>query len=57
MTEHEVLKNLKSQIKDFKKCVKSENSDYLTGYICALSAVEGVVAEMEGENDKTRDSD
>ena len=38
---------LKKQIKDRKKSVKSGNSDYLTGYLCALSAVEGMIAESE----------
>lgn len=33
------------QIKDFKKCVKSENRDYLTGYLSALSAVEGMLSK------------
>lgn len=35
------------QIKDFKKCVKSENSDYLTGYLSALSVVEGMLANYD----------
>ena len=34
------------QIRQFKRSVKSENSDYLTGYICALSAVEGMIASQ-----------
>ena len=37
------MDNLLEQIKDFKKCVKSDNSDYLTGYLAALSAVEGMI--------------
>lgn len=37
------MDNLLEQIKDFKKCVKSDNSDYLTGYLSALSAVEGMI--------------
>ena len=44
ITERRVkMDNLLEQIKDFKKCVKSDNSDYLTGYIAALSAVEGMI--------------
>ena len=39
------LQNLAEEIAAFKRCVKSENSDYLTGYLCALSAVEGMIAE------------
>ena len=34
------------QIRQFKRSVKSEYSDYLTGYICALSAVEGMIASQ-----------
>ena len=34
------------EIADFKRTVKCDNSDYLTGYICALSAVEGMIAEQ-----------
>lgn len=52
--EDEILDSLKERIKSFKKCVKSENSDYLTGYICALSAVEGMIAEMEKEIKKEK---
>lgn len=39
------LQKLADEIATFKRCVKSENSDYLTGYLCALSAVEGMIAE------------
>lgn len=38
------------QIKKFKSCVKSDNSDYLKGYLCALSAVEGIIEEGKSEN-------
>ena len=44
----ENLKSLAEQIAHIKRSVKSENSDYLTGYISALSAVEGMIAEMDG---------
>lgn len=39
------LQKLADEIATFKRCVKSENSDYLTGYLCSLSAVEGMIAE------------
>lgn len=38
--------NLLRVIKYFKKIVKSENTDYLTGYMSALSTVEGLIAEQ-----------
>lgn len=44
MAEYKDVEPLKKQIADFKRAVKSENSDYLTGYISALSAVEGMTA-------------
>lgn len=40
---------LLKQIAVVKKAVKAENSDYLIGYISALSAVEGMIADMRGE--------
>lgn len=40
-----VIKELQEQIASVKRSVKSENSDYLTGYVAALSAVEGMIAE------------
>lgn len=45
-----MLRSLKDQIFLLKRAVKSENSDYLTGYMCALSAVEGMIAEVENES-------
>ena len=42
------IKSLKAQIAEFKRCVKSDNSDYLTGYISALSAVEGMIDKLIG---------
>ena len=39
-------KKLIEEIADFKRCQKSKNCDYLTGYISALSAVEGMIAEL-----------
>lgn len=44
---NERLESIKKQIADFKCCAKSESSDYLTGYLSALSAVEGMIAEVE----------
>ena len=45
------LQSLADEIATFKRCVKSENSDYLTGYLCALSVVEGMIADMRGKQD------
>ena len=42
------IKSLKAQIAEFKRCVKSDNSDYLIGYISALSAVEGMIDKLIG---------
>ena len=39
---------LKKQIAKVKKCFHSENSDYMTGYISALSVVEGMIAYLTG---------
>lgn len=38
---------LKKQIAKVKRCFRSENNDYMTGYISALSAVEGMIAYLE----------
>ena len=38
---------LKKQIAKVKKCFRSENNDYMTGYISALSVVEGMIAYLE----------
>ena len=38
---------LKNQIAKVKKCFTSENSDYKTGYISAISVVEGMIAYLE----------
>lgn len=40
------LQKLADEIASFKRCFKSENSDYLTGYLSALSVVEGMIADM-----------
>lgn len=49
MAEYRDVEPLKKQIADFKRAVnavKPMNSDYLTGYISALSVVEGAIAEQ-----------
>ena len=49
MAEYKDVETLKKQIADFKRAVnavKPMNSDYLTGYISALSVVEGEIAEQ-----------
>ena len=49
MAEYKDVELLKKQIDDFKRAVNSiepMNSDYLTGYISALSVVEGAIAEQ-----------
>ena len=43
------VKDLQSQIADLKRYIKSLNSDYLTGYISALSAVQGMITKTLGE--------
>ena len=40
------LQKLADEIASFKRHVKSDNSDYITGYLCALSVVEGMIADM-----------
>ena len=39
-------KKLLSEISDLKKNMKSENSDYLKGYMSALSMIEGIISEQ-----------
>ena len=46
MDEYKDITELKKQIADFKKAVHSPNGDYLTGYVCALSATEGIIAGL-----------
>ena len=45
MTAEEAMRSLSLQIKSINQNTTSENSDYLTGYLCALSVVEGMIAE------------
>ena len=40
----DTIESLKTQIADLKHNIKSGNSDYLTGYLFALSMVEGMIA-------------
>lgn len=40
-------KKLIEEIADFKRSQKSKNCDYLTGYISALSVIEGMIAEQQ----------
>lgn len=44
------LQKLADEIASFKRRVKSDNSDYLTGYLCALSVVEGMIEDMREVN-------
>lgn len=45
MSRYIDVTDLSKQISDFKRAVNSPNSDYMTGYICALSVTEGIIAE------------
>lgn len=46
-TEADIFKDIKREIKRMKAKVNSTNSNYNTGYISALSTLEGFLAEME----------
>lgn len=50
MSEHKDIAELKKQIYDLKRAVFSPNSDYMTGYISALSVVEGMIACLPDVN-------
>lgn len=43
MNEYKNIILLKEDIHDLKQNIKSDNEDYLTGYISALSTVEGLI--------------
>ena len=45
MSRYIDVTDLSKQISDFKRAVNSPNSDYMTGYICALSVTEGIIAK------------
>jgi hypothetical protein len=42
---------LKKQIAKVKRCFTSQNSDYMTGYLSAMSTVEGMIAYLEYPED------
>ena len=45
------LEQLKAEIYKLKHEQDSPNRDYYTGYMCALSTVEGIIAGMEMEDE------
>ena len=46
MAEYRNVEPLKKEIADLKRTIHSENTDYQTGYMSALSVVEGMIAEL-----------
>ena len=65
-----VLENIKAEIKALKKRqwsameanVKNEHynpylAEYLKGYICALSTVEGMIAEVDARTEEDKEDD
>ena len=46
MAEYIDVTSLKKQIADFKRAVNSPNSDYMTGYLSAVSVTEGIIASI-----------
>ena len=44
MSRYIDVTDISKKISDFKKAVNSPNSDYMTGYLSALSVVEGMIA-------------
>ena len=46
MAEYKDTTKLAKEIADFKKTCNSPNSDYLTGYLSALSVTEGIIANI-----------
>lgn len=51
METQEDWERLKEDIKWLKQSMNSSNKDYASGFICALSNVEGRMAEMENEDE------
>lgn len=47
LMELKKYRHLKDQVFLAKTTIKKQNSDFLTGYVCALSVVEGMIAEVE----------
>lgn len=52
MAEYKDIAPLKEQIADIKKAIHSQNSDYLTGYLCALSAIDGIIADLPAAGER-----
>lgn len=50
MPDYKNIAELKKQIHDFKRAVNSPNGEYMTGYISALSVVEGMIASLPDVN-------
>ncbi len=50
MSEYKDITPLKKQIKGFKQSVYSSNSDYMTGYLSAISATEGIICALPDED-------
>ena len=46
MSEYITKESLMKKIKDVKQSVYSSNSDYMTGYLSAISGIENVVADL-----------
>lgn len=46
MAEYRNVEPLKKEIADLKRTIHSGNTDYQTGYMSALSVVEGMIAEQ-----------
>ena len=46
MAEYINAEPLKKEIADLKRTIHSENTDYQTGYMSALSVVEGMIAVL-----------
>lgn len=49
ITKADIFEDIKREIKKMKSEVDSTNSDYNTGYISALSTLEGLLAKMGSE--------
>lgn len=57
-TEIRSVEDLMEQIKQIKRSFDSQNADYKTGYLCALSVMEGVVAgTLIGQETKSKSED
>lgn len=46
MAEYVDIEPLRRHVADVKRALISANSDYLTGYLCALSVTEGIIAGL-----------